>query len=47
MPIQEKFLYSTMIENDGKLRREPTFAGVVLIGIVLFAAVAAFIVLAF
>jgi hypothetical protein len=47
MPIQEKFLYSTMIENDGKVRREPTFAGVVLIGIVLIAAAWIFLILAF
>ena len=31
MPIEEKFLYSKMIENDGRVRREPTVAGCALI----------------
>jgi hypothetical protein len=31
MPVKENFFYATMIENDGKLTKEPTFAGCVLL----------------
>jgi hypothetical protein len=30
MPIQEHFLYTDVIEFDGKLNREPTIAGAIL-----------------
>ena len=30
MPIEEHFLYSRIIEGDGRIRREPTVAGCAL-----------------
>jgi hypothetical protein len=35
--LRSNLLYTTMIESDGRLAKEPTFLGAVLIGIGLFA----------
>ena len=38
--LDGNLLYSRVIGNDGRLRKEPTVLGAVLIGIALFAGVA-------
>jgi hypothetical protein len=43
--IQEHFFYSTMIENDGHLRTELTFAGAMLVTLGLVVGITALIVL--
>jgi hypothetical protein len=38
--IKSNLLYATVIQHDGRLQKEPTLLGAVLIGIGLFAAFA-------